>query len=170
MIVSIIVARARNGAIGKDNQLLWHFPEDMKFFKETTSGHCIITGRKNYESIPPKFRPLKNRTNIIVTRNEQYQAEGAEVVHSLQAAINIARDQNESEAFVIGGGEIYRQSLELGLVDKMYITEVDADFEADTFFPELDGSEWDVGKVKSFPSNEKTKLSAELVIYSKKDS
>ena len=106
MIISLIAAVAENKIIGKDNKLVWDLPRDMKYFMDTTSHHCIITGRKNYESIPPKFRPLKNRTNIIITRRSDYKAEGAVIVHSVEDAIKEAEQRQESEAFVIGGGEI----------------------------------------------------------------
>lgn len=166
MIVSLIVAIAKNNAIGKDNDLLWHLPNDMKFFKETTAGHCIITGRKNYFSIPEKFRPLPNRTNIVITRDKNLKLEGAEVVNSIEKAIEIAKSKNETEVFIIGGGEIYKQSI--ALVDKMYITEVDTIFEdADTFFPEFDKLEWDEETISSNKKDEKHKFNFEIKKYFK---
>ena len=126
MKVSTIAAVASNGVIGKDNDLVWSLPLDMKFFMQTTKGHVVVTGRKNYESIPEKYRPLKGRTNIVVTRNANYVADGAHVVHSLKDALDLARQQGETECFVIGGGQIYRQALEAGWVDAQYITHVDA--------------------------------------------
>ncbi|HRJ35584.1 MAG TPA: dihydrofolate reductase, partial [Flavobacteriales bacterium] len=102
MRISLIVATAPDGAIGKDNKLLWHLPADMKYFRETTSGHCVITGRKNYESIPEKFRPLPNRTNIVLTRNKNCNFPGAISVSSLQEAIKVCQQHNETEAFIIG--------------------------------------------------------------------
>ena len=142
MIVSLIAAVPANGAIGKDNKLIWDLPKDMKFFMDSTMNHNIIMGRKNFESIPKKYRPLRNRTNIIVTRNTNYKAENCHVTHSIKAAIDIANQNNESECFIIGGGEIYRQSLEIGVVDRMYITHIKTSFEGDTFFPKVDWNKW----------------------------
>lgn len=133
-MVTIIVAVAENGAIGKNNQLLWHLPADMKFFRDTTTGHSIITGRKNYESIPEKFRPLSNRLNVIVTRQKDYVAPGAVVVHSLEDAIDYCRKNSGNEIYIIGGGEIYKECLEKKLADQMLITHVHTAPDADTFF------------------------------------
>ena len=135
MRISTIAAVAMNGVIGKDNDLVWSLPDDMKFFMDTTKGHVIITGRKNYESIPEKYRPLKGRTNVVVTRNRGYQAEGAVVVHDLEDAIGFARASAETECFIIGGGQIYRQALDAGLVDTQYITHVHAEPDGDAHYP-----------------------------------
>lgn len=134
MRISIIVAVAANGVIGRDNDLVWRLRDDMKFFSDTTRGHVVITGRKNYESIPEKFRPLPHRTNIVVTRNAAYDAPGAQVVHSLEAALDAAAAAGAAEAFIIGGGEIYRQSLERDDVSRVLLTHVEAEPEGDTFF------------------------------------
>lgn len=167
MDISIIVATARNNAIGKDNDLLWHLPADMKFFRETTSGHCILTGRKNYISIPPKFRPLKNRTNIVLTRDTSFQEEGIEVFHDLAEAIAFAKAQQESELFIIGGGEVYRQALPF--CTKLYITEVDHEpQEADTFFPSIDEKEWNLENERSYTADEKNPYDMVFKTYSKK--
>ncbi len=139
MIRSFIVARANNGVIGKNNQLIWHMPHDLKFFKETTSGHYVVMGRKSYESMG---KPLPNRLNVIITRNKDYAVEGALVVHSLEEALQLAGEQNQKEVFILGGGEIYRQALEKKVVDRIYLTEIKESFEGDTYFPELDGKEW----------------------------
>src|SRR5688572_5703899 len=122
MKVSIIVAISENNVIGKDNSLIWHLPADMKFFKEKTTGHCIITGRKNYESIPEKFRPLPNRTNIVISRNFNYSSPGAEVVNSLEEAIEFAKAKKETEAFIIGGGQIFEETLAKNLASVLYVT------------------------------------------------
>ena len=136
MRLSIIVAVSENGIIGKDNQLIWHLPADLKFFKETTKGHAVIMGRKNFESIPEKFRPLPGRTNIIVSRDRNYKADGCILVHSIEDAIAYAKSINEEEAFIIGGGEIYKQSMDL--IDCLYITRVHSNFDGDTYFkPDL---------------------------------
>lgn len=139
MKIIIIVAVAENNAIGKDNRLLWRLPDDMKFFKEKTEGHCVVTGRRNYESIPEKFRPLPGRTNIVVTRQKDYSAPGALVVESIDAAIELAKGRGEDQLFIIGGGEIYAQCM--GIADEILFTRVHHSFDADTFFPEI-GSEW----------------------------
>lgn len=138
--ISIIVAVADNNVIGKDNTLIWHLPADMKFFKDTTTGHCVITGRKNYESIPPKFRPLPNRTNIVITRQHDYDAPGAIVVSSLEDALYNAKQTGDNEIFIIGGGEIFKQSLHLA--DRLYVTHIHHDFVGDVHFPEINKNEW----------------------------
>lgn len=139
MIRSIIVARADNGVIGKDNQLIWHMPHDLKFFKTTTSGHYVVMGRKSFESMG---KPLPNRLNIIITRNEEYAAEGALVVHSLEEGLKLAKEQKQKEVFILGGGEIYRQALEKKLVDRIYLTEIKESFEGDTYFPAINEQDW----------------------------
>lgn len=143
MKVSIIAAIGENGAIGKDNQLAWNLPKDMAFFKSTTKGHHVIMGRKNYESIPEKYRPLPGRPNIVVTRQNDYEAPVAAVVNSVEEGIEHARKAGEEEAFVIGGGQIYELALERDLIDIMYLTRIHESFDADTFFPEFDESKWE---------------------------
>lgn len=130
--VSIVVAIAeQNRAIGKDNQLPWHIPEDLKRFKQITSGHPIIMGRKTFESIG---RPLPNRTNIIITRDPSYQVENCVVVNSLEKAITYASTIDQDEIFVIGGGQIFKEALPI--TDKLYLTVVKGNIEGDVFFPE----------------------------------
>ena len=111
MIVSLIVAIPTNLAIGKNNQLIWDLPKDMKFFMETTTGNPVIMGRKNYESIPEKYRPLKNRLNVIITRNKNYKADGCIVVNNILDSLKALSIKNYEEVFVIGGGEIYKRFL-----------------------------------------------------------
>ncbi len=142
MIVSAIAAVADNGVIGREGDLPWHLPDDMKFFTRTTRGHHIITGRKNYESIPDKYRPLKDRVNIVVTRNSTYAAPGAVVAGSLEDALLLAKEAGEEEVFIIGGGQIYREAVEKDLVDRSYLTLVHASMRGDTYFPTLDSSDW----------------------------
>ena len=141
MKVSLIVAVSENGVIGKDNDLIWHLPKDMKFFKDTTMGHHVIIGRKNFESIPHKFRPLPNRTNIIITRKSDYKDKGCVVVNSVEEALRVAKSNEENEAFIIGGGQIYKLAVDAGLVDKIYLTKIHHSFDGDTFFPELN-ADW----------------------------
>ncbi|MBN8702025.1 MAG: dihydrofolate reductase [Bacteroidetes bacterium] len=164
MKISLIAAIATNNAIGKDNNLLWHLPADMKIFKEKTTGHCIVTGRKNYESIPEKFRPLPNRTNIVITRNPNYNAPGAIVASSVQEAIEIAKQKGESELFIIGGAEIYKQTIDIA--DTLYITHVDGTFEADAFFPEITSS-WKQIEKRDYVQDEKNKYNFSLIEYTK---
>ena len=168
MIVSLIAAVAENDVIGKDNDLIWRLPKDMKFFKETTSGHHIVTGRKNYISIPAKFRPLPNRTNIVLTRNDNFFEAGVVVARSLEEAINIAKENNEKELFVIGGGQIYKECLAKNLVDKLYITHVHESFDGDTFFPKLDESSWEMCSEEKHDVDEKHAYSFTIKIYQKK--
>ncbi len=139
-MISIIVAVSENNVIGKDNKLIWRLPVDMKFFKDTTQGHCVIMGRKNYESIPEKFRPFSNRTNIVVTHQQNYSAPGTIVVSSIEAAIKTAQQTNDPEIFIIGGADIYKQTIKL--TDKIYLTHIYHSFEGDAFFPELNMNEW----------------------------
>ena len=136
-MLTLIAAVARNGVIGKDNRLPWHLPADLRHFKALTSGHTVIMGRKTWESLPPNFRPLPGRRNIVVTRNAAFRAEGATVVNSLADAVAAAQD---GEAFVIGGAELYAAALPLA--DRLQLTEIDADFEGDTHFPAFDSREW----------------------------
>ena len=165
MIRSIIVAISENNGIGKDNDLLWYLPSDMKFFRKTTLGHCVITGRKNYESIPEKYRPLAKRTNIIVTRNANYKADGAVVKNSLEEALEFAKSENESEVFIIGGGQIYKEAMGKNVIDKMYITHVAKNYDADTFFPEIELSNWNIEGRFALESESFT---AEVRAYEKK--
>lgn len=142
MKTAIIVAVSENGVIGVKNDLPWHLPEDMKFFKDTTKGHAVITGRKNYESIPEKFRPLPGRYNILMTTQEGYQVP-AQVfkASNYEEAMTAAMHANHERAFVIGGGEIYREALKHG-VDEIYITRVHANIDGDVTFPEVDTTKY----------------------------
>jgi dihydrofolate reductase len=134
-MIVLIAAVAENNALGKDNELVWHLPNDFKRFKELTSGHYIIMGRKTFESFP---KPLPNRTHVVITRQQNYQPEGCIVVNSIENAIK-ACPENET-IYIIGGGEIYNQALSLS--DKIEITKVHGDFEADAFFPEINDKDW----------------------------
>lgn len=135
MDISIIVAVAENNVIGNDNQLIWHIPGDLKRFKALTMGHHIIMGRKTWESIG---RPLPGRTSVVVTRNKNYQAKGAQVVHSLDEAIRFA--SADSEVFIIGGGQLYNQALPLA--NKLYLTKIHRSYEGDVSFPTISMREW----------------------------
>lgn len=141
----VIYARARNGVIGHQGAMPWHLPEDLAHFKRTTQGHPVIMGRKTWQSLPTAFRPLPGRRNIVITRQLDWQAEGAEVAHSLQAAIESCAPA--AIVWVIGGADIYRQALPLA--QQVVVTEIDADFEGDAFAPEL-GAEWQVQNASSW--------------------
>lgn len=165
MKISIIVAKAENDVIGKDNTLIWHLPADMKHFRSKTSGHCVITGRKNYESIPEKFRPLPNRTNIVITRQVDYSAPGAIVVDSIEKALKKAKELADSETFIIGGAEIYKQSM--NLVDKLYITEIRHSFDGDVSFPSINSGVWKKTKEENFKKDDTNKYDYSFVEYEK---
>lgn len=149
IMVSIIVAMGMKNEIGKNNQLLWHLPRDLKHFKELTSGHPIIMGRKTYESIG---KPLPNRTNIVVSTKTDWFEEGILIVGSLKEAIKFAKKIDEN-IFIIGGGNIYRQTVDLA--DKLEVTLVKADLDADTFFPEIDLGIWKKTDEVCFEKDEK---------------
>ncbi|MEC7645947.1 MAG: dihydrofolate reductase [Bacteroidota bacterium] len=163
MKASLIVAVAKNGVIGKNNNLIWHLPKDIRFFKETTMGHHVIMGRKNFESIPHKYRPLPDRINIVITRQSEYKAEGCIVVNSIETALKIAKNNGDIEPFIIGGGEIYRIALEENLVAKIYLTKVHHSFEGDTFFPELTSDWKEVNKIEN-RADEKHKYNYDFII------
>jgi dihydrofolate reductase len=148
--LSLIVAVAENGVIGHNNQLIWHLPNDLKQFKRLTTGHCIIMGRKTFESIG---KPLPNRTSIIISRNPDFQIEGCITVNTLENALKKAQELENEESFIIGGAEIYR--LALPLTDKIYLTEVHHAFEGDTFFPAIDKTIWKETKREDFEIDEK---------------
>ncbi len=141
MIISAIAAVAENGVIGSKGELPWRLPDDMKFFQRTTVNHHVITGRKNYESIPERFRPLRDRVNIVVTRTQGYQAPGAWVCASLEAAIDLARVADQKEVFIIGGGELYKEAFEKNLVQRVYLTTVHGKPKGEVRFPDI-GKGW----------------------------
>jgi dihydrofolate reductase len=155
MKIAIIVAIDANRGIGKDNDLLWHLPNDMKFFKEKTMDNIVVMGRKNFESIPEKFRPLPNRENVILTRNKDLKADKCLVLHSFEEVMNHFNDEEDRTMFIIGGGEIYKQALKMDIVDEMYVTHVQESFDADTFFPEIDLRAWRRSKVATHSKDEK---------------
>ncbi len=144
MIISLIVAMDERGGIGKENHLPWHLPADLKRFKKLTMGHYIVMGRKTYETIG---RPLPGRKMIIVTHRKDYFPEDCLVVDSLWTAINVAEVNQESELLIIGGGEIFSQAI--GLANKIYLTIVRTDVNADVFFPKIDPSEWEIMQIEN---------------------
>lgn len=168
MKVSLIVAKAENNAIGKDNDLIWKLPDDMRFFSETTKGHYVIMGRLNYDSIPLKYRPLPARPNVIVTRQNGFEAENCDVVSSIEEGLELARKNGETEAFVIGGGQIYKTALENNLLDKLYITIVHHSFDADVYFPEFDENNWKKTSELFHPTDDRHPHSFSIITLEKK--
>ena len=167
MIRSLIVAKASNNVIGANNDLIWDLPRDMQFFKDTTTGHPIIMGRRNYDSIPPKWRPLPNRENCIVTRKENFEAEKCLVFRSVEDALDHYKDTDQ-KVVIIGGGQIYKYALDNDLVDEMFITFIDQEFEGDTLFPEFDESKWDIEVIMESEIDEKNPYSFIVKKYTRK--
>lgn len=161
MILSLIAAIGKNNELGKDNTLLWHIPADLKYFRDTTRGHAVIMGRKTFESIG---RPLPNRENIVITRDHYWQADGVQVVHSLDEALAVYKD-TEQEVFVIGGAQIYAEALPYA--DKLYITRIDTSVPADTFFPDVDMNIWRETSHEAHEPNEQNPLPYAFVTYEK---
>ena len=162
-MVTIIAAIANNNALGKDNDLIWHLPADLKRFKKVTSGHHILMGRNTFESIG---KPLPNRTTVIITRNKNYKQEGCIVVDSIEKAIDVAK--NDEQIFIIGGAQIYKQTIASNLVDQLDITQVHHSFDADVYFPEIDSDIWKEVAREEFKANEKNKYDFSFISYKKK--
>ena len=160
--IYIVVAIGENFAIGKNNQLLWHMPADLKFFKQTTSGHTVVMGRKTFASVG---KPLPNRRNIVITRDTDLKIEGAEVVNSLDEALEITKTE-EKPVFIIGGAEIYRQALPK--TETIYLTTIHHTFDADTFFPEINRNEWDVVSSDAHKADEKNKYDYTFEVLKRK--
>jgi len=163
MTISLVVAAAENNAIGKNNQLLWHLPNDLKFFKNTTWGMPVIMGRKTFESVN---KPLPGRFNIVITRQQGWKAESVVAAVGLQDALRKAAETNCKEAFIIGGGEIYKQSMEIA--DKIYITRVHAILDGDTFFPAIDETKWQLTHNQDFAADEKHAFAYSFQTWEKK--
>lgn len=153
MIISLIVAMDKQRGIGIENRLPWRLSADLKRFRELTMGHHIIVGRKTFESIG---KPLPGRQMVIVTRDTEFKADGCAVCHSLAAAIEFAGANGESEVFICGGAQIYQQSI--ALADRLYLTLVDAEIEADAFFPEFDLQDWSERESVFHPADEKNQF------------
>ena len=168
MTVSLIVAIPSNLVIGKNNNLIWNLPKDMKFFMETTTGYPVIMGRKNFESIPKKYRPLKNRINVIITRNNNYNAEGCIVVNSIQESLTVLEKSNIDEAFVIGGGEIYKRFLDKNLIQRMYVTHINESFDGDTYFPKVDFTKWNSKQIMNHTKDQENPHDFKIMLYEKK--
>lgn len=162
-MITIIAAVADNYALGKNNQLIWNLPADLKRFKKITSHHHVIMGRKTFESLG---KPLPNRTTIIISRKKNYKAEGCVVVNSLKEALQAAKEDNNP--YILGGAEIYKQAMEFA--DKLDITFIHHDFEADVFFPEINKTVWEETSREFFKADEKNKYDYSFVSFKRKDS
>ena len=161
MNLTLIAAVAKNHVIGKDNDLVWHLPDDFKHFKELTKGHHVIMGRKTFESMPAG--PLKNRINIVITSQKDFEAKGCIVVHSLEDAIMKA--ESDTQPFIIGGSTIYK--LALPYAKTIELTEVDASPEGDTFFPKFDKTQWIETSRVPHPADERHKFAFDFITYSR---
>jgi dihydrofolate reductase len=165
MIISIIVATSKNNAIGINNQLPWHLPADLKYFKQLTTGHVIVMGSNTFLSIG---KPLPNRTTIVITsqQNPEWMMDGIIVVHSVNEAIEKAKALNENECFIIGGAKIYKQTM--GIADKIYKTEIDITIEnADAYFPILESEKWKLISTENFDADEKNKMNYSFQVFQK---
>ena len=163
MLLSQVVAAAENNAIGKSNQLLWALPNDMKFFKNTTWGMPVIMGRKTYESLG---KPLTGRINIVITRQHDWQPEGIRVVHDIKEAMSAAAESDAREAFIIGGGEIYKQTLPI--TNRVYLTRVHTSIEGDTYFPEMNKADWELLSQLDFTADAKHAYDYSFQVWQRK--
>jgi dihydrofolate reductase len=161
MKTAMIVAIGKNGEIGKNNQLLWRLSDDLKKFKSLTSGNIVVMGRKTFQSIG---KALPSRENVVISRNKDFSQEGIHVFSSLTDVLNRYKN-DERTIFIIGGGEIYRQALASNIIQSAYITYVDGDFEADTFFPDFNEKEWKKVEEEFFEKNEKNEFNFRFVSY-----
>jgi len=159
--ITLIAAASENDALGKNNGLVWHLPDDFKRFKKLTTGHHIIMGRKTFETFP---EPLPNRIHVVITRDKTYKKFGAIVVHSIKEALEIAKQ--DDQPFIIGGGEIYKQGLEYA--DKIELTRVHSEFSADTFFPHIDENKWELVNEEHHPKDEKHEFPFTYLTYIRK--
>jgi dihydrofolate reductase len=163
MLISLVVAASTNHVIGKNNQLLWSLPKDMKFFKNITWAMPVLMGRKTYESLG---KPLPGRLNIVITRQKDWKPQGTTIVHSLQDAIKAAAAADYKEAFVIGGGEIFKEAINT-VADTIYMTRVDAQLEGDAFFPEIDTKQWRMISETSFETDAKHAYAYHFQVWQK---
>ncbi len=164
MIKIIIAAKSDNNVIGKSNDLVWHMPADLKFFKNKTRGKLVIMGRKTFASIGNK--PLPGRPTIIITRNPEFTAEECRVVNNIDKAFELAEQDGIDEVYILGGAQIYEKTI--GLADKMFITEIKSTFEGDAFFPEIDKNYWVEVSRETFEPDEKNKYPYAFVEYHRK--
>ena len=163
MKISIIAAVAQNSTIGKNNDLPWHLPDDFAYFKRKTSHHPIIMGRKSLEALG---KPLPNRTNIVVTRNPDFQTDGITVVHTLDDAVSAAKAVNDQEIFVIGGSEIY--TIALPIATTLYLTEIHKPYDGDAYFPPFDKADWTEASRQTHPADDRHETAFDFVEYERK--
>lgn len=168
MEVIIIVATTLNNVIGKDNDLIWHLPVDMRYFKETTSGAPVIMGRKNYESIPEKYRPLPGRLNVVLSSQSDFPvAEGVWLRTDLKLALEELDKQGEERVYIIGGGQVYAAALEAKIVDRMLITWVETELEGDAYFPEFNRTDWQESTLMHHPADNKHDYAMQFKEYNR---
>jgi dihydrofolate reductase len=163
VIVSLIVAMDETRGIGKHNRLPWHLPSDLKRFKKLTMGHHLVMGRKTYETIR---KPLPGRKMIVISHQPDYVAPGCQVVQSISQALRVVEDYHETEVFIIGGGEIFTQSV--GIADKIYLTAIHADVDADVKFPIIDYTQWEMIYREVIPQDESDEYRSDFMIYARK--
>ena len=163
-MITIIAAVSENNALGKDNGLIWHLPEDLKRFKKLTNNHCIIMGRKTFESLP-KMHPLPNRHNIVITRNKDFKIDDVTICHSIEEALKVSSYDNQP--FIIGGGEIYK--LAMKFTKKIELTKIYKTFDADTFFPKIDENKWKLVEEKFHKKNDINNFNFSYLTYLKKN-
>ena len=163
MVVSLIVAVSSNGVIGRDGGLPWRLSNDLKHFKKLTMGHHLIIGRRTWDEVG---KPLPGRTMVVVTRSRRFAPEGVRVAHSLEEALDIARD--DDEPFIGGGAHIYRMALENNLVDRLYITRVHAEVDGDTFFPDIKFDDWKLVSEEHHEADERNQHSFSFLVYERK--
>ncbi len=167
MKVSMVVAASDNNAIGLKGNLLWRLPDDMQFFKDVTWGHYVLMGRKSWEALPEKYRPLPGRKNIVVTRQKDFKATGCEIVDNIDAGITLAEKNGENELMIIGGGEIYHQALDK--TNRIYLTRVHHVFEnADAYFPELNKNDWKEVSKKEYHTDARHQYAFDFLVFERK--
>jgi dihydrofolate reductase len=164
MAVSLIVAVSETGVIGRDGGLPWRLSGDLKHFKKTTMGHHLIIGRRTWDEVG---KPLPGRTMVVVTRSRRFSSEGVHVAHSLEEALDIARD--DDEPFIGGGAHIYRMALENDRVDRIYLTRIHAEVEGDTYFPKIDLNEWDLVSEEHHEADDRNEFPFSFLIYERCD-
>lgn len=171
MKIKLIVAKAKNDVIGKDNDLIWHLPADMRFFTETTKGHIVVMGRRNWDSIPLKYRPLSDRINVVITRNVNFSHPDCVVFNTVEAAIdhytNHEPANSQKDLFIIGGGQIYDYCIQQNLLDEMLVTFIDELFEGDTYFPAINEDNWEKELIMHHSIDEKNKYAFDVYRYTK---
>jgi dihydrofolate reductase len=163
MIVSAIAAVSKNKVIGKNNDLPWRLPDDTRFFMDTTKGHHVIMGRKNYDSLHDQYKPLPKRTNIVITRQKDFKAPGCIVLNAVEPALEIAKKNSEAECFIIGGAEIYK--LAMPYTTRMYLTEIDAHIEGDTYFPDFSKELWKEVSRQHHSADDRHAYAFDIVVY-----